>query len=841
MLLSARVARMRLSRLSALAALFFVLTAGSASAALVPTQTYLTTTPSTNARPGQVVVPLVTVEIPGGGPHQFIPGTVDYYVCPQAASPDACATGGTFLGTKSALGGWTQIGGPLYTPPRPGFYCFRAEYSGASTHSPSQAYGQSGCVTVTTQVTMTKTYTSPPVVGQPFAVTFDLKDAQGNPVEGSLVVGDSCGADSGGPFAQTIPLVGGKATTRSYTPTSTTVIPYSWSFKALGYQLDSGCTWIEVDGAPTTTTLSPSATSVGGGQAITLTSRVTAAGAAGTPKGFVRFYACGPQPSAAACVGGTQIGNGPALVDGTATSPGFTPKVEGFYCFRAEYIPGANRSFTESSVAGPTACTQLVRAGAGITFALDRSGTLDQDVAIAARVTRPGHTPTGRIRFLQCGPLAAPDGCANPTRSYTEERPLQDGEALSLPFRPTVPGYYCLWAEYEGDAQTPGMTESGASSCFSITQWGSTTSLRAPEEVVLAGGKGATGRTFGVGVATTGPAAVAGTVEAWACGPLRDPVGCPSGGVSLGRRAVVGGAATTNEVVGTGAGYYCLRAEFTSSDARVKDSVAGGSGAQPSCMRIRLTTKVLSIAPMTKVEGQPDPTPRLAGPDDPSISGSMKCISRDHSEAPGTYATVYYCELGSLTSTDWELSLPGTFLDLTITPRPVVTPTPTPTPTPSPTGDGTGGVPAPTPAPIGNTPDPGAGASPTPTVVPPGGGSTPPGGGTGQRPESTTGPNDLVAITGLTTRRGGVTATLRLPGAGRVLVTVQAGKRRVTRAVSAKRGGKATMTFTAKQLRKLTAGKKRGKKVKLTVQAKFTPAGGAARTVGPRTVSVKVA
>lgn len=805
-----RLALGRGGRLLALAALVLVSAAGSASAAL-PTSVHITTQPHPDIRVGESAVPLARVinfdaTSPAGG-------TMSFFLCSSEPGQylGDCPTGGDPYAVLTNTGG--PIYGPRFTPTRPGFYCFRAEFSGTTLHSPSSHSGQQGCIAVRSKVTVTYSYSSPPTIGLPFSVIFDVKDEQGLPVPGQFTIGDGGGCGGGGPWSQTVTLVNGKATTAPYTPMATGGVRFSWQLASSGYSLLASCTSAMVGPAPTTSNLALSASSVNAGQSVTLTNTVTAPGLAGTPQGAARFWVCGPGSTPEACVNGMPVGKEERLVNGVATDT-FKPTAAGFYCFRVDYLPGIYANFSKSSDGGTTKCVQLATAGTGMSFFVFPEGDLGEPTRIWARVTRPGGTPTGSVQFARCGPLATPAGCPNPTGDYSNRPQLYNGQAEAAWFTPQEPGYYCLWAKYEGDDHTPGITEDGPSGCFEWNRWkSSTTRVLPPMWVNLKGGQGPTGRRFKLNVSTAKAGGAQGSVAAWVCGPLPTQSGCKEGGKSLGSHNLVSGSATSDEIVASGVGYYCVRAHFTSSDGQVHDSTSGSDadGQDPSCINVGLGWKNLELSPLTKVEGDPDPAPRLVDHQDPSIFGEPECGIAPHPETPGTYEDVVWCDAGTLTSPFWYVSI-GQWVSLTITPKPKISiPDPDPKPNPNPNPDPPGG----TQPPIDGGP----------SVIP----DPPP-----------AAPSNVVTITKLSSSKGAVTLALRLPGAGRVLVTVQAGKKRVTRSITATKPGPLTVKFTARQLKKLTAKTKKGKKIKLKVTAQFTPTGGTAGTAGPRTVSLKV-
>jgi hypothetical protein len=180
--------------------------------------------------------------------------------------------------------------------------------------------------------------------------------------------------------------------------------------------------------ASTTTTISadPDPSSVGSAVRLQATVATVAPGA-GTPGGTVRFF-----------VDGAAVGDGVALVDGTASSAPIASLGRGAHVIEADYRDGAAVTrFTTSHGAGI-----LVVDAATTTTALSSDAnpaSAGQDVAFDARVSIPGATmaPTGLVQFLLDGQaLGAPVA-------------LSGGVARSQP-QPLAAGSHEVLAQYHG-------------------------------------------------------------------------------------------------------------------------------------------------------------------------------------------------------------------------------------------------------------------------------------------------------------------------------------------------------------------------------------------------------
>jgi hypothetical protein len=107
---------------------------------------------------------------------------------------------------------------------------------------------------------------------------------------------------------------------------------------------------------PTPFTTEVSAASVSVGTEVIDTARL--GGSSPRPAGTVRFRVCGPDPAGPpdCTLNGDPVGDRVVEVDGTSAIP-FTPEADGYFCFRAEYVPAPSAPYS------PAAHTDLVLGG----------------------------------------------------------------------------------------------------------------------------------------------------------------------------------------------------------------------------------------------------------------------------------------------------------------------------------------------------------------------------------------------------------------------------------------------------------------------------------------------
>jgi len=415
-------------------------------------------------------------------------------------------------------------------------------------------------------------------------------------------------------------------------------------------------------------------------------------------------------------------------------------------------------------------------------------------------ITRPGGTPTGIVAFDVCGPLPAATGCGPTEGLAGGVTYLEGGASDSIGVAPATQGIYCFNVYYPGDALTPGgLAVDDFRGCFTVTARHTTTTATPAASSVKFGRS----QTITAAVGTDGFGTPPGVVGLFVCGPLPSASqGCATGGTAL---SVSSGASpgqtVTQPWTPSQTGTYCVRAEYVSSSADYRDS-----DDTDACFDVPKVAAVISAAPLEKIEGTADPQPTVTfldegahAPDTSRYTGAPECHVGPHSEAPGVYPGVVVCSTGSLASTHYGFTTAPS-ASLTITAKP---------------GDG------------GAAGGGGIGGS---GGIGGGGGA---GGGGSAKP-----PSNRVVFSSLTTKAGGITLRLAVPGPGRLTITETVGKKKATQALVVGKAGRRTVTVSKKQLRKLTASGKGKKKVKLKVAVTFKPTGGTARTVGPRSISV---
>ncbi len=537
--------------------------------------------------------------------------------------------------------------------------------------------------------------------------------------------------------------------------------------------------------------------------------RAQVAGQGGsTLTGTVSFSVCGPLASADGCAAGGAAAGQAQLVDGAAELASFTPASAGTYCFRADYAGDATHA--AASAGSSDGCVSVSKASTTTSSAPSKASIVRGDsVTPLATVTSGAGTPTGSVQFAVCGPNQSAQSCTSGGTSL-ESVNLDNGKARSSSFTPDDAGVYCFRAEYPGATSYSASEGSSTDACVTVAGAATTTRL-VPEAGAISYGE-----TIHANATVTSPIGTpAGTVSFALCGPV-DPFRCSTGGTDVGSSSVVDWVAAAPGFAPKAAGTYCYRAEYRAAGGYADSS---DSDRTPMCFDVRKATIHVDASPATKTQGQADPVPSWTlNADDfvlgdtaatSFITGSPACSINAHADEPGTYADAITCAPGLLSSANYVFAT-GRAADLTISPK---------------TASGGGG---------------GGGATP------PGGGSDvlgapPAGGGNTVTPApdpAAPGTDNRVAIVSLkATKKGALTLKLRIGGPGRLEIVgrVSAGKRSISRRVTAKRAGVLTVTVTAKQLRRLVA---RGKRTTIKVSVTYTPAGGKPSTAGPRSVRV---
>ena len=136
-----------------------------------------------------------------------------------------------------------------------------------------------------------------------------------------------------------------------------------------------------------------------------VTDTATLSGNKGPVEGTVQFAVCGPSATAPDCTsGGVLVGTSVTIVNGSATSAGFSPTQPGMYCFRAEFTPATGSKYlaaehtnltTECFTLVPAPTVQVVKVadptslnepGGTVTFSVDVTNTSPHDVVLTSLV-----------------------------------------------------------------------------------------------------------------------------------------------------------------------------------------------------------------------------------------------------------------------------------------------------------------------------------------------------------------------------------------------------------------------------------------------------------------------
>jgi hypothetical protein len=322
-------------------------------------------------------------------------GTVSFSLCgPNAGT---CASGGTGVGSPQSVNQGTAM--PILsdaaTVTSAGSYCWRADFTSATTGVPNASDSGSNaneCFTVNpvTPTLGTTAGTSPVLLGQPVTDTATLSGTANQP--GSPIINGPLGAAAGGSITftlfgpnscstvatgtgtnpQTVPVSGDD----TYGPVSFTpnaVGTYHWVASYSGNLPNTNSTShnatcndtgedVVVRQLPTTTVTTPvdgsgvTFTSVPFGSSVYDHAVVTGDAAGGTPTGTVSFFIC--DPSQVTGSAGSEVcasGNGTALAGNPVTatpvllssppqseatsSPAVVANKTGVWCFRATYTP----------------------------------------------------------------------------------------------------------------------------------------------------------------------------------------------------------------------------------------------------------------------------------------------------------------------------------------------------------------------------------------------------------------------------------------------------------------------------------------------------------------------
>jgi hypothetical protein len=477
----------------------------------------------------------------------------------------------------------------------------------AASPSTTASVPSASTLTLGGSVTDTATVTGDPIVGSPSGtVSFFVCGPSGSAAE-CAIGGTAVGTPVTLPDS---PAAAPTATSPSFTPTS----PGTWCFRA-DYSGDTNysgsgdgssgeCFTVGQASSTTASTPQQASTTLGAQNADAAT--VTGNTGSGAPSGKVGFYVCGPLGSAAGCAtGGTAVGSADLSSAGadkaTATSPPFTAASPGTWCFRADYSGDANHS--GSSDSSSAECFTVGQA-ASTTASTPQQGsvTLGAQNADAATVTgdTSSGSPSGAVNFFVCGPLGSAAGCAT-GGTPVGSAPLSPGSgntatATSPSFIPTSPGTWCFRAEYSGDTNYSGSSDSSSGECFTVGQASSTTASGPQHGSITLGGQNADAATV-TGAANARPPS--GTVSFYVCGPLSSRSGCPSGvGTPVGTASLSPGGgntatATSPPFTPTSTGTWCFRADYAGDP----NYTSSGDGSSTECFSVSQSSSTTASKP----------------------------------------------------------------------------------------------------------------------------------------------------------------------------------------------------------------------------------------------------
>jgi tellurite resistance-related uncharacterized protein len=528
--------------------------------------------------------------VAGDGTHGTPTGSVHFFVC--GPGPGLCSSGGTDAGAGPLVSrdGNSAVAHESFTPTAPGTWCARGEYSGDAQYIDSSDSSAVGCFTVNKADTQT--------ASTPEHASIKLGDAI---TDSATVTGNSVGKSPTGHFdfyicgplpsatdcTSTANQIGGdagltEAPTKS-TATSDQFTPNvtgTWCFLAV-YSGDSnyngsqdGSSQTEcftVAKADATTASFPVDASITLGQSTTDTVNVTGNGAVGDPGGHVDFYICGPLAGATGCtdttnqVGGDVALNNASIPISVAGSDPFTPTAPGTWCWHAVYQGSVN--YTGSDDGGNASeCFTVTQANSSTqAAAADSTISLGNSTSDSATVSgnATGGTPTGSVTFSACGPGDTATACTSGGQQLGSAAQLTGGSAASPTFTPDSPGTYCFRADYGGDGNYTGSSDTTtATQCVTVTKAAATV-IASPATATATLAASDRDNATVTGNATGGTPT--GTVTFSICGPLTTPAGCASGGHTLGSPSAVkaDGTAASPPFTPTAPGTWCFRADYS--------------------------------------------------------------------------------------------------------------------------------------------------------------------------------------------------------------------------------------------------------------------------------------
>lgn len=474
-------------------------------------------------------------------------GTVDFSVCGPLASATGCPSGGVSAGSAN-LGLTGSATSPSFTPTAPGTWCFAANYQGDTLNDPSGDDSPHECFTVTraTSTTSSSPTSSSIALGgsNTDTVTVTGSSAGGTPtgaVDFSVCGPGASSCASGGSLVGSAILNGsGQATSRLFTPGSAGEYCFRADYQGDGnYQASSdglGRECFTVGRGASSTSSAPTAASVDVNGPDTDGVTVTGNSAGGAPTGTVNFSVCGPLASATGCTTGASSVGSTSLAAGTGdtstiTSPSFTPKRAGTYCFAASYRGDPN--YNSSADATSDECFTATQSTPTVTSApQSQTSTESQSNSDNATVqgNGTGGSPTGTISFHVCGPdvfSCSTGGTSLGSPVDVSAGPSDTATASSPSFTPAASGTWCFRADYSGDTNYNGASDNG-SGCFTVPEPGApTAAISSPVDNAyfspgqqVSAGYGCTEASGGPGIAScSGPVANGAAIDTSSLGP----------------------------------------------------------------------------------------------------------------------------------------------------------------------------------------------------------------------------------------------------------------------------------------------------------------------------------
>jgi hypothetical protein len=351
-----------------------------------------------------------------------------------------------------------------YTPTTNGTYRFVATYSGDGNHPAASGAcndsNESVQVSDSSSVT-TQTSTSAAAMGDSVSDSATVTTGSGAPPTGTVTFtvyqnDVECSPDST-VFTSTKTVSGGDAQSDPYTPTDpgTYYFIATYSGDANTSSSSGSCddpaetTQFTLPASSVATNASPDIT-FGSGSISDSATVTTTSGS--PPTGTVTFDIYGPDDSQ--CSGDPIASSTVAVVNGDAQSNPYTPRAGGVYRYIAYYNGGAGNGDpnngtssaacnepNESVTVNAAASTMDTQASAPIT----QGGFISDTATVTSSVAVP---PSGTITFDVFGPDNAT--CSG-SPVFSSTNAVDNGDAASTPFSPSLPGVYRYIAHYSGD------------------------------------------------------------------------------------------------------------------------------------------------------------------------------------------------------------------------------------------------------------------------------------------------------------------------------------------------------------------------------------------------------